>query len=165
MSIVLPKPKPKPIDAEVRQRIRDAFSRLLWDRIRPWVYMETESDEATTFDGRVVFFESHDAPGAKQFFWNDWIEPFLKELCRTEIATTMARARANGWPMRRALRELRGEFLAGFIRLYWTMSDVHRQAWPVPPRGPLRRDTSQEVDRMMAFLDEAIAAALAGRGD
>jgi hypothetical protein len=161
MSIVFS--KPKPIDAEVRQRVTDAFRRLLWDHIRPWVYMETEPVEATTFDGRVLRFENRDAPGARELFWNDWIEPFLKELCRNEIATTVARATANGWSKRRALHELRGEFLAGFIRLYWTMADVHRQAWPVPPRGPKRRDTSPEVDRMMAFVDAAIAAALAGR--
>ena len=161
MSIVFS--KPKPIDAEVRQRIRDAFSRLLWDRIRPWVYLDSEGVEATTFDGRVLRFENRDAPGAKQLFWNDYIEPFLKELCRSEVATTVVRAKANGWPMRRALSELRAEFLAGFIRLYWTMADVHRQAWSGPPRGPIRRDTSAEVDRMMAFVDATIEAARAGR--
>jgi hypothetical protein len=161
MSIVFS--KPKPIDAEVRQRIRDAFSRLLWDRIRPWVYMDPEGVEATTFDGRVLRFENRDAPGAEQLFWDGYIEPFLEELCRREIAATVARAKVNRWPRRRALRELRGEFLEGFIRLYWTMADVHRQAWSVPPRGPIRRDTSPEVDRMMAFVDTAIAAVLAGR--
>ncbi len=161
MSIVLP--NSKPIDPEVRQRIKDALSQLLWDQVRPWVYIDPEGVEVRTFDGRLLVFENQYASGAKQLFWNDYIEPFLRELCRAQIAVTMARAEANRWPMRRALHELRQEFLTGFIRLYWTMADVHRQAWPVPPRGPMRRDTSQEVDRMMAFVDTSIDAALGNR--
>ncbi len=154
-------PMPKPVDPGVRQRIRDAISQLIWDQVTPWVYMINDGVRVTTHDRRTLFFPDKDAPGARELFWSgDYIEPFLRELCHREIAATSEWAQARDAPKRHALLELRMELLEGFIRLYWTMAEVHRQTWWELPNGAVRRDTGGEVDRMMAFLDASIEAAL-----
>jgi hypothetical protein len=104
-----------------------------------------------------------ESPGARELFWDGYIEPFLKKLTLSEIAATTAWARTNGVPAQRALHELRTEFLAGYIRIYWTMAEVHRQTWFKLPNGLIRRDTSEEVGHMMAFFDSSIDSALKNR--
>ncbi len=152
---------PKPVDPSVRQRIRDAISKLIWDQVTPWVYMNTDGVRVTTYDGRVLSFPDKDAQGARELFWShDYVEPFLRELCHKEITATAEWAGARNLRKRRALRELRTELLKGFLRLYWTMAEVHRQTWWNLPGGEVRRDTTGEVDMMMVFLDASIEAAL-----
>lgn len=149
----------KPVDAGARQRIREAISKLIWDQVRPWVYMDTDGVSVVTFDGRQLSFADKESPGAREVFWNDYIEPFVKYLCCSEIASTTAWAKAHEVPLSRALHELRTALLAEVIRLYWTMAEVHRQTWFKLPNGLVRRDTAEDVDRMMAFLDTRIDSA------
>lgn len=154
----------KPVEPGLRKRIRDAISKLIWDQVTPWVYMNSDGVCVTTHDGQSLSFPDKDSPGARELFWSGtYIEPFVTELCQAEIAATCGWADAHGVPRRRALIELRTELLEEFIRLYWTMAEVHRQTWWKLPNGAVRRDTSGEVDRMMAFLDAALARA--ARGD
>jgi hypothetical protein len=155
----------KPVDAGARQRVREAVSKLIWDQVRPWVYMDTDGVSVVTFDGRRLSFVDKDSPGAREVLWNDYIEPFLKDLCHSEIATTTTWAKAHDVPLSRALHELRTAFLGEFIRLYWTMADVHRQTWFKLPNGLIRRDTTEDVDRMMAFLDMLIVSVLKESGE
>ncbi|SJZ42724.1 hypothetical protein SAMN02745126_01012 [Enhydrobacter aerosaccus] len=152
-----------PVEPGVRKRVRDAISKLIWDQVTPWVYMNDDGVRVTSHDGQSLSFPDKESPGAKDLFWSGtYIEPFVTEICHQEIAATCRWADAQGVPRRQALSELRTELLAGFIRLYWTMADVHRQTWWKLPNGAVRRDTSGEVDRMMTFLDAALAKAANG---
>ncbi len=82
--------------------------------------------------------------------WQDYIDPFLKDLCRREIV----RAKAEGIHG----REIHDELFRGIVRTYWVMADIHRLYWPLP--NVTRVDTSHEVDTMMAFIDAEIASSL-----
>lgn len=150
-------------DPGLRKRIRDAISRLIWNQVTPWVYMVSDGVCVTSHDGQPLTFPDKDAPGARELFWSgSYIEPFVIELCRDEIAITCCWADTHGVPRRQALQALRIELLDGFIRLYWTMAEVHRQTWWKLPNGAVRRNTGSEVDRMMVFLDAALAEAFEG---
>ena len=137
---------PTQVDPGTRQRIRDKFSKLLWDQVRPFAYLDTDAVELRTFEGKLISYPNLEADGARALFWGNYIEPFLEELCRSETA---AIADAS------VLREVRADFIEGFIRIYWVMADMHRSFWPRP--FLVRRDTSDKVDRMVAFLDRCIA--------
>lgn len=137
---------PTQVDPGTRQRIRDKFSKLLWDQVRPFAYLDTDAVEVRTFDGRLLSCSGVEAPGAREILWDNYIEPFLEDLCRTETAAIADPA---------ALQATRADFIEGFIRIYWVMADMHRSFWPRP--FVTRRDTSDEVGRMVAFLDRCIA--------
>src|SRR5476651_1291318 len=144
------------VSPESQQRIRNQFSKVIWDHIRPWAYLETDGVEVRAFDGRVLRYCRKTSAGAELALWDNHIEPFLKDLCRAEIAGT---ANAAGGSTRRMVYAVRNELVLGFIRTYWTLADVHRQTWPLL-NGVERRDTSEEVSRMVAFLDTCIQEVL-----
>ena len=134
------------IDSGTRQRIREKFSKLIWDQVRPFAYLDTDGVEVRAFDGSLISYPDTGAVGAREVLWSNYIEPFLEQLCRTETAAIAAPA---------MLKEARGDFIEGIIRTYWVMADIHRTHWPRP--FAVRRDTSDEVNRMVAFLDSCIA--------
>jgi len=134
------------IDSGTRQRIRDKFSKLLWDQVRPFAYLDTDGVEVRAFDGSLLSYPNIDAVGAREILWNNYIDPFLEQLCRTETAAISDLS---------MLKQARVDFIEGFIRIYWVMADIHRTHWPRP--FATRRDTSDEVGRMVAFLDDCIA--------
>jgi hypothetical protein len=137
---------PTQLDPGTRQRIQDRFSKLLWDQIRPFAYLDTDAVEMRTFDGRLLSYPNLDADGARALFWGNYIEPFLEDLCCTETAAIADPS---------VLREARADFIEGFIRIYWVMADMHRSFWP--RAFFVRRDTSDKVGRMVVFLDRCIA--------
>src|SRR5471032_1400433 len=134
------------IDSGTRQRIRDEFSKLLWDQVRPFAYLDTDGVEVRAYDGRLLSYPDTGAVGAREILWCNYIEPFLEQLCRTETAAIADPAR---------LKEARDEFIEGIIRTYWVMADIHSTHWPRP--FATRRDTSDDVARMVAYLDDCIA--------
>jgi hypothetical protein len=143
---------PKPLDPALRKRLRDKFTKLLCDQVRPWAYLDTDGVEVVTFDGKVIAYPNPEAQGAEQLFWGrGYIEPFLRDTCLVEAG---AWAKERGLGAREAFLELRNDFVENFVRVYWTMADVHRHLWPLPDRG--RRPTTTEVDGMVAFVDEQI---------
>jgi len=143
---------PKPLDPALRKRLRDKFTKLLWDQVRPWAYLDTDGVEVVTFDGKVIAYPNPEAPGAEQLFWGrGYIEHFLRDTCLVEAG---AWAKERGLSVREAFLELRNDFVENFVRVYWTMADVHRHLWPLPDRG--RRPTTAEVDGMVAFIDDQI---------
>jgi hypothetical protein len=134
------------IDPGTRQRIREKFSKLIWDQVRPFAYLDTDPVEVRAFDGSLLSYPDTGAAGVREILWSNYIEPFLEQLCRTETAAIADPA---------MLKEARTDFIDGIIRTYWIMADVHRMLWPRP--FAVRRDTSDDVARMVAFLDGCIA--------
>lgn len=143
-------------------RIQDRFSKVLWDQVRPWAYLEEQGLEVRTFDGNLLKVTEVTHDGAEEVFWNGrYIEPFLEQICSTEISMTMARSQQTGRNAKRALSSTRTELIDGIIRTYWTMADIHRQVWRYP-RWP-RKDTTDQVSRMVAFIDALISKTLKKR--
>jgi hypothetical protein len=133
-------------DSGTRQRIREKFSKLIWDQVRPFAYLDTDGVEVRAFDGSLLCYPNCAAPGAREILWGNYIEPFLEELCRTETAAISDLL---------ILKESRADFIDGIVRTYWLMADIHRTHWPRP--FAVRRDTSDDVARMVVFLDGCIA--------
>lgn len=134
--------------SDIAKRLKSRFAELLWAQVRPWAYLDRDGVEVTTFDGRAMAFRSANDPGVREAMWQNYIEPFLQDICRREVA----QARAEGLP----LSKVREELFRGIARTYWVMADIHRLYWPLPDRT--RVDTSSQVDAMMKFLDAEIAS-------
>jgi hypothetical protein len=138
----------------MRQRIKDRFSTLLWDQVRPWAYLDGGPVEVKAFDGQEISILDRQQSGAREVMWDRYIEPFLEEICASEVDAIVERAKAMSLNPKVKLHELRREFVHGIIRVYWTMADVHRVSWPIPFFD--RRNTSKDVGAMVAFLDNLI---------
>jgi len=143
-----------PIQAE---SVRARFSKVLWDQIRPWAYLDETPVEIRDFAGNPLIVVTPETEGAEAIFWETrFIEPFIEDICVSEIHAVIVDARNKKISARSALRPLRVDLIKGITRIYWTMADIHRQIWKYP--GWPRRDTSDEVDRMVAFIDATISA-------
>jgi hypothetical protein len=135
------------VDTQMAAHIKARFAKLIWEQVRPWAYFDTDGVKVRTHDGRTMSLASNSP--ARDIMWDNYIEPFLLELCGQEIAAAGSDAQR--------LKALRHELYSGIVRTYWVMADIHRNLWPLPFR--VRPDTSHQVAALMDFVDTTIAAA------
>ena len=154
------------LELDAPRRIREKFSKLIWDQVRPWAYFEIEGLRVSTFDGTELVFaprphtivELQPHP-AKEIFWDGkYIQPFIEAICHEELATATEWVKATRASPRKIMQLTRCELIEGIIRTFFVMADVHRTQWP--RQFVTRRDTSKEVNRMVDFLDQAIRSIL-----
>lgn len=80
------------------------------------------------FDGRQVAYEGVGFEGSpRTIFWSRYIEPFLEDLCISEIGTAVTMAKERGVDARLLLPELQNLLSAGCRRVFVTMVDVDRR--------------------------------------
>jgi len=135
-------------NAGMAKPIKDRFAKLIWEQVRPWAYLDTDGVDVPTFDGGRL--SAPDPTGQRNVMWDNYIEPFLEDLCSQEITAAGTDAQQ--------LKQLRHGLFRGVVRTYWVMADIHRNLWPLPFRT--RPDTSRQVAAMMNFIDTRIAAAI-----
>ncbi|MBS0223832.1 MAG: hypothetical protein JSR91_24150 [Proteobacteria bacterium] len=141
------------LDPAERQRLTERFSKLIWDHVRPWAYMDTDGLELKRFDGRALSFAPASLDGApREALWeSNYIEPFLEALCREETQG------AAGLPTR-ARAALREGLAAGIVRVYLTMQEID---WYMHADGVAAHHAKYEIEpkvvRMLAYLDRCLA--------
>ena len=149
----MPLPSPRSLDPAERRRLDERFSRLIWDQVRPWAYMDTDGLELRRFDGQPITFAPAPLDGEpRQALWeSNYIEPFLEALCREETRDA-ARLR----PRERAA--LRQALAAGILRVYLTMQEID---WHMHADGfagwHRKYELEGPVARMAAYLDCCLA--------
>lgn len=148
----MPSPS-RQLDPAERRRLDERFSRLIWDQVRPWAYMDTDGLELRRFDGSPISFAPASLDGApRQTLWfSNYIEPFLEAICREETS------HAANLPARERTA-LRHALAAGILRVYLTMQEID---WHMHGDGVaghhLKQEIEAEVARMVAYLDRCLA--------
>jgi hypothetical protein len=150
-----------PLFPTFRKRVDDAFEHLIKQQVTPWFFMKAGPPfRIKSFDGREIAYQGIGFDGSpREVFWSRYIEPFLEQLCISEIEAAISLAREKGVNARFLLPELQGLLSAGFRKVYGGMADVDRRlrGKGYPNSVPLR-SVELEIQRMDKFLDERIVA-------
>ena len=153
-----------PLEPTFRKLIHDSVEQLLNQQVTPWAFLTAgPSFRIKSFDGRSIAYQGVEFEGSPRLvFWSRYIEPFLEELCITEIGRAVSMAKEKDVDARLLLPEVQGLLLAGFQTVYARMADIDRslRGKGFPNRAELR-STEQQLQTMERFLDERIRAELA----
>jgi hypothetical protein len=150
-----------PLYPTFRKRVADAFERLIEQQVTRWSFMTAGSlFRIKSFDGREIAYQGIEFEGSpREVFWSRYIEPFLEQLCISEIEAAVSLAREKGVDARLLLTELQGLLSAGFKKVYERMADVDRRLRGKGyPNSVALRSVELETQRMDKFLEERIMA-------
>jgi hypothetical protein len=150
-----------PLYPTFRKRVEDAFEQLIKQQVTPWSFMTAGPPfRIKLFDGREIVYQGVGFGGSPTtVFWSRYIEPFLEQLCISEIEAAVSMAREKGVDARLLLPELQGLLSAGFKKIYERMADVDRRLRGKGfPNSVALRSVEMEIQRMDKFLDERILA-------
>lgn len=153
-----------PLYPTFRKRAHDAFDELIKQQVIPWSFLTAGPPfHIKKFDGREIAYQGIGFEGSPRgVFWSRYIEPFLEDICISEIMSAVSMATERGVDGRLLLRELQELLSAGCLRVYKHMADVDRRlrGKGFPKNTPLR-PIEREVHQMTQFIDERISSELA----
>jgi hypothetical protein len=152
---------PTPLYPTFRKRVGDAVEQLIKQQVTPWSFMTAGPPfRIKLFDGREIAYQHLEFEGSpRQVFWSRYIEPFLDQLCISEIEAAVSMAREKGVDARLLLPELQGLLSTGFKKVYEHMADVDRRLRGKGyPNSVGLRSVELEIQHMDKFLDERIRA-------
>lgn len=150
-----------PLYPTFRKRVEDAFEQLIKQQVTPWSFMTAGPPfRIKLFDGREIVYQGVGFGGSPTtVFWSRYIEPFLEQLCISEIEAAVSMARGKNVDARLLLPELQGLLSSGFRKVYERMADVDRRLRGKGfPNSVALRSVEPEIQRMDKFLDERIMA-------
>jgi len=152
---------PTPLYPTFRKRVGDAFEQLIKQQVTPWSFMTAGPPfRIKSFDGKEIVYQGIGFEGSPSVvFWGRYIEPFLEQLCISEIEAAVSMASDKDVDARLLLPELQGLLSAGFKTVYERMADVDRRLRGKGyPNSVALRSVEMEIQRMDKFLDERIRA-------
>src|SRR5438093_762339 len=115
-----------PLYPTFRKRVDDAIEQLIKQQVIPWSFLTAGPPfRIKSFDGKQIAYQGVGFEGSpREVFWSRYIEPFLEELCISEITAAVSMARERGVDARLLLSELQGLLSAGIRKVYTRMADV-----------------------------------------
>jgi hypothetical protein len=149
-----------PLYPTFKKRVADAIGQLNKHQVTPWFFMGGGRPfRIKSFDGRQISYEGVEFEGSpREVFWSRYIEPFLEELCTSEIMTAVSMARERGVDARLLLPELQGLLSAGVRKVYANMAEVdQRLRGKGYPEKVERKSIEPEIQAMDQFLNERIS--------
>lgn len=153
-----------PLYPTFRKRVEDAIDQLIRKQITPWCFMTAGPPfRIAMFDGRQIAYAGVEFEGSPSaVFWSRYIEPFLEELCLSEISAAVSMARERRIDAKLLLPELQELLSSGIAKVYTEMADVDRRlrGKGFPEKVPLR-SVDKEVRFMNQFVNERIRSELA----
>ena len=153
-----------PLYPTFRKRVDDAVERIIKQQITPWSFLTAGPPfRITMFDGKQIAYEGVGFEGSpREVFWSRYIEPFLEDLCISEIRAAIALANEGRVDAQLLLPEVQTLLSAGCRRAYVSMADVDRRlrGKGFPEKVQLK-SIDQEVSVMAQFIDERVRAELA----
>jgi hypothetical protein len=152
-----------PLYPTFRKRIDDGIERIIKQQVTPWVFMTAGPPfRVKMFDGKQIGYEGVEFEGSPRgVFWSRYIEPFLEDLCISEIGAAVAMAKERGVDARLLLPELQDLLSAGCRRVYTRMAKVDRRLRGKGyPNKVQPRSIDAEVSAMTQFIEERIRAEL-----
>lgn len=153
-----------PLYPTFRKRVDDAVERIIKQQVTPWSFLTAGPPfRITMFDGKQIAYEGVGFEGSpREVFWSRYIEPFLEDLCISEIGAAVALAKEGRVDAQLLLPEVHKLLSAGCRRAYVSMADVDRRlrGKGFPEKVELK-SIDQEVSVMAQFIDERVRAELA----
>ncbi len=152
-----------PLYPTFKRRVNDGFDQLIKRQVTPWAFFNSGHPLLIeTFDGRQIHYQGGGFEGSPQHvFWSRYIEPFLENICITEINAAVSMARERGVDGKLLLVELQELLMAGCLRVYKQMADVDRRLRGRGyPKSVELRPINGEVAVMNQFIEEHIRAEL-----
>ena len=152
-----------PLYPTFHKRINDATEQIIKRQVTPWSFLTTGHPfRVKMFDGQQISYEGIGFEGSpRTVFWSRYIEPFLEDLCVSEIGAAVTLAKEKGVDGRQLLPELQALLSAGCRRIYTSMADVDRRlrGRGYPDKVALKSIES-EVTGMTQFIEERVRAEL-----
>lgn len=153
-----------PLYPTIRKRVNDAIDSLIKTQVTPWIFMTAGPPfRIRKFDGSEIIYEGIGFEGSpNKVFWSRYIEPFLENICITEIDFAVSTAKNRDVDGRLLLRELHELLASGCRRVYARMTDVdQRLRGKGSPKSVPARSVEREADLMNEFIEERINGELA----
>lgn len=153
-----------PLYPTFRKRVNDAIDQIMTRQITPWAFLNTGHPfRIKRFDGRQISYEGVKFEGSpRDVFWSRYIEPFLEDICISEINAAVSMAHERGVEGKLLLSELEDLLKGGCLRVYRRMADIDRRlrGEGFPERVQLR-PIKREAAATNHFIEERISAELA----
>lgn len=150
-----------PLYPTFKKRVTDAIEQLITKQVTPWSFIKAGPPfRVNRFDGRQIAYQGVGFEGSpREVFWGQYIEPFLEDLCISEISAAVRMAKERGVDGKSLPLELQSLLSSGFTRVYERMADVDRRlrGKGYPESVPLR-SVECEILRMNRFLEERVLA-------
>lgn len=153
-----------PLYPTFRKRVDDATEQIIKQQVTPWSFLTAGPPfRVKMFDGKQIAYEGVGFEGSpRTVFWSRYIEPFLEDLCVSEIEAAVTMAKERGVDARQLLPELQNQLSAGCRRVYASMADVDRRlrGKGFPDKVALK-SVDSEVATIVQFIEERVRAELA----
>jgi hypothetical protein len=153
-----------PLYPTFRKRVDDAVDQIIKQQVTPWSFLTAgRSFRVKMFDGKQIAYEGVGFEGSpREIFWSRYIEPFLEDLCISEIGAAVAMAKKRGVDARLLLSEVQNLLSVGCRRAYVSMADVDRRLRGKGfPDNVELRSIDREASAMAEFIEERVRAELA----
>jgi hypothetical protein len=136
------------------------MSVLIKDQITPWIEIaDTGPFRMTGFRGAQIKHDGkHYMGAAQQNFWNGYIEPFLEQICATELSAAAAAAEHRGLDPNAVLAEVEDLLRIGVLRVYHEMARIDQALCKLDMPNAQLRGTDGYVAYMQAYIAERIRA-------
>lgn len=153
-----------PLYPTFRKRVDDAVEQIIKRQVTPWSFLTAGPPfRIKMFDGKQIAYEGVGFEGSpREVFWSRYIEPFLEDLCISEIGAAGAMAKERGVDARLLLPEVQNLLSAGCRRAYVSMADVDRRlrGKGFPDKVELR-SIDREASALAQFIEERVRAEFA----
>jgi hypothetical protein len=153
-----------PLYPTFRKRVDDATEQIVKQQVTPWSFLTAGPPfRVKMFDGKQIAYEGVGFEGSpRTLFWSRYIEPFLEDLCVSEIEAAVTMAKERGVDARQLLPELQNLLSAGCRRVYASMADVDRRLrGKCFPDKVALKSVDSEVATMVQFIEERVRTELA----
>jgi hypothetical protein len=113
----------------VIESVNNAINQLINIQVTPWAFLNSgQPFHITTFDGRQINYKGIAFEGSpRQVFWSNYIEPFLKDICISQISTALMMAKERSVDAKHLLPEVQSLLIAGITKVFSRMADVDRR--------------------------------------
>jgi hypothetical protein len=97
-----------PLYPTFRKHINDAINQLIQNQITPWSFLNSGKPlRIYNFDKKQISYDGNGFEGSpREVFWSRYIEPFLEDICISEIAAYTEIKNMNEFIEERILAEL-----------------------------------------------------------
>src|SRR5436190_22519772 len=104
-----------PLYPTFRKRVDDAVEQLIKKQVTPWSFLTAGPPfRIESFDGGKIAYQGVGFEGSPRLvFWARYIEPFLEDLCISEIADAVSMANDRRVDGKALLLELQGLLSGG----------------------------------------------------
>lgn len=152
-----------PLFPTFQKRINDSFEQLDKKQVTPWAFMTAGPPfRIKTHDERQISYQGIGFEGSpRHIFWSRYIEPFMEEICITEIDAAVEMAKQRDVDARQLLPEVKDLLLAEIRRTYSRMAEFDRRLRGKGfPQSVDLRSTDKEYAVMTDFVETRIRSEL-----